>query len=75
MLVNVSVAGLPFVLGKKPAEVAEAAPAEPELIRKGKAEEEGGEKEEAGAEKAEKAEKGEKKEGKREPKKESKKES
>ncbi|PYV06897.1 MAG: 50S ribosomal protein L25 [Acidobacteria bacterium] len=60
---------------EKPAEVAEAAPAEPELIRKGKAEEEGGEKEEAGAEKAEKAEKGEKKEGKREPKKESKKES
>ena len=60
---------------EKPAEVAEAAPAEPEVIRKGKAEEEGGEKEEAGGEKGEKAEKAEKKEGKREPKKEPKKES
>jgi large subunit ribosomal protein L25 len=38
---------------EKPAEVAEAAPAEPELIRKGKAEEEGPE-EEAGGEKKEK---------------------
>jgi len=54
---------------EKPAEVAEAAPAEPELIRKGKAEEEEGEKEEAGAEKAEKKET--KKEPKKEPKKES----
>jgi large subunit ribosomal protein L25 len=45
---------------EKPAEVAEAAPAEPEVIRKGKAEEEGapeeegGEKKEKGKEKAEK---------------------
>jgi large subunit ribosomal protein L25 len=38
---------------EKPAEVAEAAPAEPEVIRKGKAEEEGAE-EEAGEEKKEK---------------------
>jgi large subunit ribosomal protein L25 len=38
---------------EKPAEVAEAAPAEPEVIRKGKAEEEGAE-EEAGGEKKEK---------------------
>ena len=45
---------------EKPAEVAaEAAPAEPEVIRKGKAEEEGAE-EEAGEEKKEKAEKKEK---------------
>jgi large subunit ribosomal protein L25 len=46
---------------EKPAEAVEAAPAEPEVIRKGKAEEEGGE-EEAGEEKSEKAEKPEKKE-------------
>lgn len=48
---------------EKPAEVAEAAPAEPEVIRKGKAEEEGAEGE-AGDEKKEKAEKSEKKEKK-----------
>lgn len=51
---------------EKPAEVAEAAPAEPELIRKGKAEEEGEEE----AEKSEKPEKAEKKEAKKESKKE-----
>jgi len=44
---------------EKPAEVAEAAPAEPEVIRKGKAEEEGAA-EEAGEEKQEKGEKKEK---------------
>ena len=44
---------------EKPAEVAEAAPAEPEVIRKGKAEEEGAE-EEGGEDKKEKAEKKEK---------------
>jgi large subunit ribosomal protein L25 len=44
---------------EKPAETAEAAPAEPEVIRKGKADEEGAE-EEAGGEKKEKAEKKEK---------------
>lgn len=49
---------------KPAAEVAEAAPAEPEVIRKGKAEEEEGAEEEAGAEKAEKKEA--KKEGKKE---------
>jgi hypothetical protein len=49
---------------EKPAEVvAEAAPAEPEVIRKGKAEEEGAE-EEAGGEKKEGGEKREKGEGK-----------
>jgi large subunit ribosomal protein L25 len=51
---------------EKPAEVvAEAAPAEPEVIRKGKAEEEGAEAE-AGAEKAEKKEKGAEKPEKKE---------
>ena len=44
---------------EKPAETVEAAPAEPEVIRKGKAEEAGAE-EEAGGEKKEKAEKKEK---------------
>ena len=39
---------------EKPAEVAEAAPAEPELIRKGKPEEEGAEEEQPGEEKKEK---------------------
>jgi len=49
---------------EKPAEVvAEVAPAEPEVIRKGKAEEEGAE-EEAGEEKKEKGEKKEKAEKK-----------
>ncbi len=59
---------------EKPAEAVAAEPAEPEVIRKGKAEEEGeGEAEEAaGAEKAEKKEaKPEKKEGKKEGRKES----
>lgn len=59
---------------EKPAEVAAAEPAEPEIIRKGKVEEEGeGEAEDAvGAEKAERKEaKAEKKEGKKEGKKES----
>ncbi len=46
---------------EKPAETVEAAPAEPEVIRKGKAEEEGAE-EEAVADKGEKKEKAEKKE-------------
>jgi large subunit ribosomal protein L25 len=46
---------------EKPAETAEAAPAEPEVIRKGKADEEGAE-EEAGGDKGDKKEKGEKKE-------------
>ena len=50
---------------KPVAEVAEAAPAEPEVIRKGKAEEEG---------EAEEAEKTDKKEAKKEAKKEGKKE-
>jgi large subunit ribosomal protein L25 len=48
---------------EKPAEAVEGAPAEPEVIRKGKAEEEGGE-EEAGEEKKEKGEKKEKPEKK-----------
>ncbi len=48
---------------EKPAETAEAAPAEPEVIRKGKAEEEGAE-EEAGEEKKDKGEKKEKAEKK-----------
>ena len=48
---------------EKPAEVVEAGPAEPEVIRKGKAEEEGAE-EEGGGEKKEKAEKKEKPEKK-----------
>jgi len=48
---------------EKPVEVAEAAPAEPEVIRKGKAEEEGAEGE-AGEEKKEKGEKKEKSEKK-----------
>jgi len=48
---------------EKPAETAEAAPAEPEVIRKGKAEEEEGAEEEAGGEKKEKEkEKGKEKE-------------
>ena len=46
---------------EKPAETAEATPAEPEVIRKGKLEEEGAE-EEAGGDKGDKKEKGEKKE-------------
>ena len=45
---------------EKPAETAEAAPAEPEVIRKGKADEEGAE-EEAGGDKGDKKEKAEKK--------------
>jgi len=45
---------------EKPAEAVEAAPAEPELIRKGKAEEEEGAEKEAGEDKKEKAEKKEK---------------
>jgi len=48
---------------EKPAETAEAAPAEPEVIRKGKAEEEGAEAE-GGDEKKEKGEKSEKKDKK-----------
>ena len=58
---------------KPAAEAAAAVPAEPEVIRKGKVEEEGvGEKEEVGAEKAEKKEaRAEKKEAKKEGKKES----
>lgn len=56
---------------EKPAEVAEAAPAEPEVIRKGKAEVEG----EGGEAEAEEGKEGKKeKQGNREPKKESKKE-
>jgi large subunit ribosomal protein L25 len=47
---------------EKPAEVAEATPAEPEVIRKGKAEEEGAEAEGGDEKKEEKKDKGEKKE-------------
>jgi large subunit ribosomal protein L25 len=47
---------------EKPAEVVEAGPAEPEVIRKGKTDEEGAEEEAEKPEKAEKAEKPEKKE-------------
>ena len=67
--VVVHVVALKIEEEKPAAEVAvEAAPAEPEVIRKGKGEEEKGAEEAAGAEKSEK------KEAKKEPKKESKKE-